>query len=142
MPNTILGNFPDIKCSDCGEIGNVIQKHWGPLTEGEIGYFCNECFIKRRDFFYKNGRAKPLPTETEKELTFNKMNGDERRKKIVEIKKRLEEYEKHKNDPYAYFQGEIVAVNELTYNAPKDIEFLLMEINRLISVLNITLNNY
>ena len=45
--------------------------------------------------------------------------------KIEKIRKRLEEYHKHKNDPYAYFEGEIEAVKELMHHAPEDIEFLL-----------------
>lgn len=56
---------------------------------------------------------------------------DEKTKqKIEEIRKRLKEYRKHQNDPYAYFQGEIKEVEELLRHAPEDIEFLLNELRR------------
>ena len=47
MADTERGNFPDEKCSDCGEIGCCF-KHWGPLVpEGKIGFFCPFCFSER-----------------------------------------------------------------------------------------------
>ncbi len=49
---------------------------------------------------------------------------------LEEIRKRLEEYKEHCNDPYAYDRGEIKAVRELRSHAPEDIEFLLNEITR------------
>jgi len=57
---------------------------------------------------------------------------DEKTKqRIEEIRKRLEEYKTHKNDPYAYYPEEIKAVRELKSHAPEDIEFLLNEVRRL-----------
>ncbi len=55
----------------------------------------------------------------------------ERLEKIAEIRKRLEEYNKHKNDPYAYYPEEIPQVRALLNNAPEDIKFLLSEFDRL-----------
>lgn len=52
------------------------------------------------------------------------------KKRIEEIRKRLEEYHKHKNDPYAFYHEEIKAVRELKSHAPEDIEFLLNELRR------------
>ena len=44
MADTISGERPDTKCSDCGELGTVI-KHWGPLVpKTEIGNFCGDCW--------------------------------------------------------------------------------------------------
>jgi|GEM_PF-2291301 len=48
--------------------------------------------------------------------------------KIAEIRKRVKEYHKHKNDPYAYFREEITAVRELYSHAVEDIEFLLAQL--------------
>ena len=45
--------------------------------------------------------------------------------RIAEIHKRVHEYHKHENDPYAYCPEEIDAVWELKSHALKDIEFLL-----------------
>lgn len=45
--------------------------------------------------------------------------------RISEIHKRIKEYHKHKNDPYAFYPGEIDAVREVGTHAVKDIEFLL-----------------
>ena len=53
------------------------------------------------------------------------------KQRIEEIQKRLDEYRKHKNDPYAYYHEEIKAVREMHENAVKDIEFLLNEVRRL-----------
>lgn len=50
--------------------------------------------------------------------------------RIVEIQKRVEEYHKHKNDPYAYYPEEIDAVRELKAHALEDIEFLLAQLNQ------------
>ena len=46
-------------------------------------------------------------------------------KRIQEISRRLREYDKHKNDPYAYFPGEIPSVRNLYEAAPQDLDFLL-----------------
>lgn len=45
--------------------------------------------------------------------------------RINEIHKRIKEYHKHKNDPYAYYPEEIDAVRNVKAHAVKDIEFLL-----------------
>ncbi len=55
--------------------------------------------------------------------------------KIEEIRKRLEEYHKHKNDPHAYFSAEIKETRTFFDNAPEDIEFLLNEVKRLRTLL-------
>ena len=44
--------------------------------------------------------------------------------RTAEIQNRLNEYRKHKDDPYAYSDGEIDAVRELREHAARDIEFL------------------
>jgi hypothetical protein len=53
------------------------------------------------------------------------------KQRIEEIRKRLEEYQRHKNDPYAYYPEEIKAVREIRDHAAEDIEFLLNEVKRL-----------
>jgi len=56
MADTIRGDFPDKKCSDCGETGCCF-KHWGSLIpDGEIGFFCPFCFSVRS----KSGKPIPL----------------------------------------------------------------------------------
>lgn len=45
--------------------------------------------------------------------------------RISEIRNRVREYNKHKNDPYVYGQEEIDSVRELKSNAVADLEFLL-----------------
>ena len=56
MADTILGDFPDSICSDCGKKG-CTYKHWGPLApDGKS--FCLECWHKRVDYYNKYG--KPL----------------------------------------------------------------------------------
>lgn len=54
MADTERGDFPGVKCSDCGCTG-VIFKHYGPLVpDGEVGYFDHMCMMARdRDF--RNG---------------------------------------------------------------------------------------
>jgi len=53
------------------------------------------------------------------------------RKRLKIIRKRLHNYHKHKNYPYAYFPEEISEVSTLMDNAPKDIQFLLKTIEGL-----------
>ena len=56
MADTMLGDFPELICSDCGEKG-CIYKHWGPLVpKGEIGTFCSFCWGVRD----KRGDRHPL----------------------------------------------------------------------------------
>jgi len=45
--------------------------------------------------------------------------------RIAEIRKRVQGYHKHENDPYPYYPEEIDAVRKLISHALKDIEFLL-----------------
>lgn len=52
--------------------------------------------------------------------------------KHKEIRKRLEEYKKHKNDPYTYYPGEIKEMREFLGHALEDIEFLLNTIDRIL----------
>lgn len=59
MADTQRGDFPGIKCSDCGGNG-VFIKHWGPLVSpGAVGYFDEKCLIERRER-YNMGRE-PFP---------------------------------------------------------------------------------
>lgn len=55
----------------------------------------------------------------------------EREKKLEEIRGRLAEYKKRRNDPYAYYPEEILAVREMRDCGPEDIDFLLNEIFKL-----------
>jgi hypothetical protein len=49
MPDTIIGDFKNLVCSDCGEKGCTF-KHWGPLVpKREIGSFCTFCWNRRRE---------------------------------------------------------------------------------------------
>ena len=50
--------------------------------------------------------------------------------RIAKIRKRVEEYYKHRNDHYVYYPEEIDAVRELKSHALKDIEFLLSQLNQ------------
>ena len=59
MADSVRADFPDEKCSDCGEMGCCF-KHWGPLVpEGKIGFFCSFCFSERG----KLAEAVPLGIE-------------------------------------------------------------------------------
>ena len=51
------------------------------------------------------------------------------------IKNRLAEYKEHKNDAYAYDLREIKAVREFQDSAADDIEFLLGEIQWLVTTI-------
>jgi hypothetical protein len=50
--------------------------------------------------------------------------------RIDAIRKRVDEYHKHKNDPYTYYPEEIKAVREVRFHAIKDIEFLLAQLGQ------------
>ena len=54
----------------------------------------------------------------------------DRNQRVEEIRERLAEYKKHRNDPYSYYAEEIEAVREMRYRAAEDIEFLLEEFDR------------
>ncbi|TSC83275.1 MAG: Uncharacterized protein G01um101419_105 [Parcubacteria group bacterium Gr01-1014_19] len=47
MADTLLGNFTDLVCSDCG-VSGCEYKHWGPLVpKGARGSFCPACYSVR-----------------------------------------------------------------------------------------------
>jgi hypothetical protein len=48
MADTVLGDWPDEICDDCGEKG-VIYHHWGYLTGGEFKKLCGPCMKKRNE---------------------------------------------------------------------------------------------
>ena len=63
MPDTLRKDFPNVRCSDCGKIGEVFLKHWGPLVPpGIVGFFDEECFKARRDDYLANRPVRPLHT--------------------------------------------------------------------------------
>lgn len=87
-------------------------------------------------FYAKNNLLDDKHEKTCQELKKNYRELEEKRQKdpkerLKIIHKRLENYQKHTNDPYAYHQTEINEVRTLLHNAPADIEFLLKEIERL-----------
>ncbi len=45
------------------------------------------------------------------------------------VRRAVEEYDKHENDPYAYYQEEIDAVRNLRLNAREFIGFLLKQLD-------------
>ena len=60
MADTIKGDFPDAKCSDCGEMGCTF-KHWGPLVpKNTVGSFCLFCWRERNDSNKEGKEPKPL----------------------------------------------------------------------------------
>ena len=61
MPDTSRGDYPEIPCSDCGAVGEVCFRHWGPLVpKGVVGSFDLECWRARMDD-YNHGRSiRPL----------------------------------------------------------------------------------
>lgn len=60
MADTIRAEFQGVMCDDC-KMHNVKFKHWGPLVpEGITGYFCGPCFVKRGQYYDKNGKPKPM----------------------------------------------------------------------------------
>ena len=60
MADTTKGYWPEESCSDCGEKGVVIFKHWGSLVpEGEIGNLCLFC-SNERNKDCKEGKT-PVP---------------------------------------------------------------------------------
>lgn len=62
MPDTIRGYFPDVPCSDCGEIGSSFN-HWGPLVpKGAVGSFCMFCWTERCES--KGDQPKPLGVQS------------------------------------------------------------------------------
>ena len=60
MADTARGYWPKESCSDCGEAGVVIFKHWGPLVpEGQVGHLCLFCWNERENDC-KEGKI-PIP---------------------------------------------------------------------------------
>lgn len=63
MADTVLGNFPNARCDDCGTLG-CAYTHWGPMVPSStIGHFCPECMHERREYYNQHGSAKPYPTK-------------------------------------------------------------------------------
>ncbi len=82
------------------------------------------------EFYAKNQLLGDKHETMRQELEKNYQELEEKRQKdpserIKIIRKRLDNYNKHQNDPYAYFPGEINEVRTLLHHAPEDIEFLL-----------------
>lgn len=66
MADTILAEFPDSNCADCGEKG-CEYRHWGPLVPpGKVLTLCTQCWGKRVDYYQQHGQAKPLSQEEKK----------------------------------------------------------------------------
>jgi len=64
MPDTLRGDFSNQHCGDCGKKGCTFY-HFGPLVPpGKTMFFCDDCWAKRTNFFYRNDL--PMPA---KELT-------------------------------------------------------------------------
>lgn len=60
MPDTCRGDFPDVQCSDCGEMGCNF-KHWGPLVpKNSLGNFCGFCWTERYEAGKINEKPEPL----------------------------------------------------------------------------------
>lgn len=60
MVDTLRGDFPEKKCSDCGILGCDF-KHWGSMVpKGKEGYFCWFCWNERVDGKTKTKTVKPL----------------------------------------------------------------------------------
>lgn len=70
-------------------------------------------------------KGKNLPASTMAKSIVSYLKGVLNRQRVKEIRKRLEEYHAHKNDPYTYFTEEIEAVSNMKSHAVEDIEFLL-----------------
>lgn len=61
MADTCRGDFPDIPCSDCGKVGEVFMKHWGPLVpSGKVGAFDGDCWQARMDDYNSGRPIRPL----------------------------------------------------------------------------------
>jgi len=82
----------------------------------------------------------------EQQKEFSKMDDNERKKRIVEIRERLEKYKQHENYPNIFVEGlncnvEKPFITTFKDNAHKDVEFLLLEIERLNIVLSMVRNS-
>lgn len=66
MADTSRYEYPDVPCSDCGKVGDVLWKHWGPLVpNGTVGSFDEECW-KARMYDYNNDLPiRPLGVKAE-----------------------------------------------------------------------------
>ena len=61
MSDTILGEFPNVACSDCGRVGQVQYKHWGEFVpQGEAGHFCGSCMFWRKQLAENGNKPQPL----------------------------------------------------------------------------------
>jgi hypothetical protein len=60
-PDTEIGQFLDIACSDCGKKGLVCRKHWGPMVPaGTVGFFDAPCWLARVEDYCLGERVRPL----------------------------------------------------------------------------------
>jgi hypothetical protein len=61
MADTERADYPNTACSDCGEVGDVCIKHWGPLVPpGEVGYFDQKCINARAEDSIKQRPVRPF----------------------------------------------------------------------------------
>ena len=64
MADTMTGHWQKENCSDCGELGMVIIKHWGPsVPKGKVGSFCLFCWNEREEGWKEGKEPKPLGTK-------------------------------------------------------------------------------
>ena len=75
MADTSRGDYPNRVCCDCDRAGCEFS-HWGRLVpDKKRHYFCGYDWEERREYYYKNGVAKPFPdnhickTETDEKIT-------------------------------------------------------------------------
>ena len=63
MADTILDDFSESICADCGKKG-CDYRHWGPLVPpGSALFLCLDCWNVRGDYYNKHGVAKPITYE-------------------------------------------------------------------------------
>lgn len=61
VPDTEIGSFPEIVCSDCGKKGGVVRIHWGPLVPpNTTGFFDAPCWLTRVEDFCLGNETRPL----------------------------------------------------------------------------------
>lgn len=66
MADTSRGDYPNIPCSDCGKVGEVFIRHWGPLVpRGAVGSFDGECWQARMDDYNQGRPIRPLGIKRE-----------------------------------------------------------------------------
>ena len=63
MADTILGEFTEMNCSDCGKKG-CTYRHWGPLAPaGTVMTVCIACWNDRVTYYEQHGTAKPVASQ-------------------------------------------------------------------------------